>query len=143
MPLGAIRRIIAQNTTQSKTTVPHAWQAQRGDLTRINSYRERFKDQFRKKEGASLTFVPFVIKATAEALRKFPQVNVYTDEGIRVFKNINVGVAVGMEDALVVPVIKNADSLTVVGITREIQRSPVWPRRTSSSYRICKVAPSR
>src|SRR5207245_1989987 len=79
------------------------------------------KDEFRKREGSSLTYVPFIIKAACEALRELPGINAQFDgDAIIRRKNINIGVAMGFEDALLVPVIKNTDSLNIAGIARAI-----------------------
>lgn len=121
VPVTAMRRLIADNVARSKSTIPHAWQVQEVDMSRIAAFRNRVKDEFRRREGASLTYVPFVIKATAEALRENPRVNAQWDgDAIIEHGEVNIGVAVGTEDALVVPVIRHADSLSLAGIARAL-----------------------
>lgn len=121
VPVTAMRRLIADNVARSKSTIPHAWQVQEVDMSRIAAFRNRVKDEFRRREGASLTYVPFVIKATAEALRENPRVNAQWDgDAIIEHSEVNIGVAVGTEDALVVPVIRHADSLSLAGIARAL-----------------------
>ncbi|GIW09285.1 MAG: lipoamide acyltransferase component of branched-chain alpha-keto acid dehydrogenase complex [Dehalococcoidia bacterium] len=120
-PLTAIRRLIAENVSRSKSTIPHAWQAQEVDMSKVVAFRNRVKDEFRRREGVSLTYVPFVIKAACEALRENPRVNSQWDgDAIIEHGEINIGVAVGTEDSLVVPVIRNADSLSLAGIARAL-----------------------
>jgi 2-oxoisovalerate dehydrogenase E2 component (dihydrolipoyl transacylase) len=120
-PLTAIRRLIAENVSRSKSTIPHAWQAQEVDMSKVVAFRNRVKDEFRRREGVSLTYVPFVIKAACEALRENPRVNSQWDgDAIIEHGAINIGVAVGTEDSLVVPVIRNADSLSLAGIARAL-----------------------
>lgn len=121
IPLSAMRKAIADNMTRSKTTVPHAWEVVEVDMSRVSTFRNRVKDDFRKREGSSLTYVPFIIKAACEAIREVPGVNAQFDgDAIIRRQNINIGVAMGFEDALVVPVVKNTDSLSVAGIARAI-----------------------
>ncbi|MCS6802110.1 MAG: dihydrolipoamide acetyltransferase family protein [Chloroflexota bacterium] len=121
IPITAMRRMIADNVTRSKSTIPHAWQVQEVDMSRVAAFRNKVKDDFRRREGVNLTYVPFVIKATAEALRENPRVNAQWDgDAIIEHGDVNIGVAVGTEDALVVPVIRNADSLSLAGIARAL-----------------------
>jgi 2-oxoisovalerate dehydrogenase E2 component (dihydrolipoyl transacylase) len=121
VPVTAMRRMIAENVARSKATIPHAWQVQEVDMARIAAFRNKVKDEFRRREGASLSYVPFVIKATAEALRENPRVNAQWDgDAIIEHREVNIGVAVGTEEALVVPVIRHADSLSLAGIARAL-----------------------
>jgi 2-oxoisovalerate dehydrogenase E2 component (dihydrolipoyl transacylase) len=121
IPLTTMRRMIAENVARSKSTVPHAWQVQEVDMSNIAAFRNKVKDEFRRREGVSLTYVPFVIKAAAEALRENPRVNAQWDgDAIIEHGEVNIGVAVGTEDALLVPVIRHADSLSLAGIARAL-----------------------
>lgn len=116
-----MRRLIAENMARSKSTIPHAWQVQEVDMSRIAAFRAKVKDDFRRQEGVSLSYVPFVIKAACESLRENPRVNAQFDgDAIILHRDINIGVAVGTEDALIVPVIHQADSLSLAGIARAL-----------------------
>src|SRR5207302_11247819 len=121
VPLTRIRRLIADNMTRSKQTIPHAWQTQEVDMSGVVANRNANKKRFQEQEGYSLTFLPYVIKAAATALREHPQVNAtFGGEEIVVHRDINLGVSVGLEDTLVVPVIRQADGLSLAGIARAV-----------------------
>jgi len=91
------------------------------DVTRLVALREGMKEEFRRREGVDLTYVPFFIKAVVESLKEFPRLNAsWQDDRIVVKKRIHIGVAVGLEDGLVVPVIRDADRLSIAGIARTL-----------------------
>ncbi len=113
VPLSRIKRLVGENMVKSKSTIPHAWQTQEVDMSGIVANRNANKAKFAKDEGFSLTFLPYVVMAATVALRD-------AGDSILVHRDINVGISVGMEDALVVPVIKHADSLSIAGIARAI-----------------------
>jgi 2-oxoisovalerate dehydrogenase E2 component (dihydrolipoyl transacylase) len=107
---------------KSKHEAPHAWTMVEVDVTNLVQYRNQVKQSFKEKEGFNLTFLPFFIKATVEALKEFPQLNsMWAGDKIIQKKDINISLAVATEDALYVPVIKNADEKTIKGIGREVQ----------------------
>ena len=121
VPLTRIRRLIADNMTRSKTTIPHAWQTQEVDMSGVVANRTANKRRFQEQEGYSLTYLPYVIKAAAAALREHPEVNsTFAGDEIIVHRDINLGVSVGLEDTLVVPVIRQADGLSLAGIARAV-----------------------
>jgi 2-oxoisovalerate dehydrogenase E2 component (dihydrolipoyl transacylase) len=121
VPLSRVRRLIAENMTLSKATIPHAWQTQEVDMSGVVASRRDHIEQFKETEGYSLTHLPYVIKATASALRDHPDVNAtFNQSEIIVHDSINIGVSVGLEDTLVVPVVRDADQLTVGGIARAV-----------------------
>ena len=106
---------------KSKTTIPHAWQTQEVDMSGVVANRNANKGKFAKDEGFSLTFLPYVVMAATVALREHRDVNAsFAGDAILVHRDINVGISVGMEDALVVPVIRRADSLSIAGIARAV-----------------------
>lgn len=114
IPLNQARRIIAQRMVESKQSAPHAWSTVEIDVTNLWKWREREKSRFERETGYKLTLLPFFIRAVVQALQAFPLVNArFTPEGIQVLKDINIGVAIGLPSNLVVPVIKNADRLTI------------------------------
>jgi 2-oxoisovalerate dehydrogenase E2 component (dihydrolipoyl transacylase) len=121
VPLTRIRRLIADNMTRSKQEIPHAWQTQEVDMSGVVANRNANKRHYQEQEGHSLTFLPYVIKAAASALREHPAVNAtFGGEEIVVHRDINLGVSVGLEDTLVVPVIRRADGLSLAGIARAV-----------------------
>jgi 2-oxoisovalerate dehydrogenase E2 component (dihydrolipoyl transacylase) len=112
--LNQARRIIAQRMVESKQTAPHAWSTIEIDVTNLWKWREREKARFERETGYKLTLLPFFIRAAVQSLQAFPLVNArFTPEGIQVLKDVNIGIAIGLPANLVVPVIKNADRLTI------------------------------
>lgn len=121
IPLTIMRKTIAEHMVRSKRTSPHVTSVMEVDMTEIVKFREKIKEDFRKKEGIDITFLPFIIVATIEGLKQFPILNSsWSDEGIIVKKYINMGIAVALEDGLIVPVIKKADEKSLLGLTREL-----------------------
>ncbi len=116
-----IRKTIARRMVESKHTAPHAWTMMEADVTTLAKFRDKSKDAFKAKEGVSLTFLPFFIKAVVESLKEFPLINsTWQDDKIIIKKDINISIAVATEDALFVPVIKNADRLSILGLSHAI-----------------------
>jgi len=121
IPVTGIRKAIAANMLRSKHEAPHAWTMVEVDVTNLVDYRNNIKDDFKKKEGFNLTFFAFFVKAVAQALKEYPQINsMWAGDKIIQKKDINISIAVATDDALFVPVIKNADEKTIKGIAREI-----------------------
>ncbi len=121
IPVTGIRKAIAANMLRSKHEAPHAWTMIEVDATNLVEYRNSLKDEFKKKEGFNLTFFAFFVKAIAQALKEFPQINsMWAGDKIIQKKDINISIAVATDDALYVPVIKQADEKTIKGIAREI-----------------------
>ena len=120
--LSTIRRAIANRMAVSKAEIPHAWTLVEVDMTGLAALREKEKTAFAEREGVRLTYLPFIIKAAVESLKKHPILNsVWDGDKVVLRKQINVGVAVDLEEgALVVPVIQNADELNIVGLARRI-----------------------
>jgi 2-oxoisovalerate dehydrogenase E2 component (dihydrolipoyl transacylase) len=117
IPLTQARKIIAQRMVESKHTAPHAWTMVEVDVTNVWKWRAREKDAFEKAYGAKLTLLPFFIRAVVESLAKFPLMNSsFTEEGIRVHRDVNVGIAIAADGNLVVPVIRHTDQLSIKGI---------------------------
>ncbi|MGH7755786.1 MAG: dihydrolipoamide acetyltransferase family protein, partial [Vulcanimicrobiaceae bacterium] len=117
IPLSQARKIIAQRMVESKHTAPHAWTMVEVDVTNLWAWREREKERFKQSHGVALTLLPFFIRATVEALRDFPLMNArFSDEGIVVHRETNIGIAIALDANLMVPVIRNADTLTVTGL---------------------------
>jgi 2-oxoisovalerate dehydrogenase E2 component (dihydrolipoyl transacylase) len=119
--LTRVRRLIAENMVRSKTTIPHAWQTQEADMSGVVANRSANKAAFQKQEGFSLTYLPYVMAAAASALREHPQVNAtFNETELLIHRDINLGVSVGLEDTLVVPVVRRADGLSLAGLARAV-----------------------
>jgi 2-oxoisovalerate dehydrogenase E2 component (dihydrolipoyl transacylase) len=117
MPLSRARKIIAQRMLESKQTAPHAWTMVEVDATNVWNWRGREKDRFARDNGVPLTLLPFFIRAVVEALREYPLMNArFTEEGILVHKSANVGIAIALDGNLIVPVIRDAQNLTIGGL---------------------------
>lgn len=121
IPISAVRKTIAANMIRSKQEVPHAWMMVEADVTKLVAYRNREKTAFTKKEGFNLTYFAFFVKAVAQVLKEYPQLNAtWAGDKIIEKSDIHLSIAVAVEDSLFVPVIKNADEKTIKGIAREI-----------------------
>jgi len=121
LPITRMRRTIAERMVHSKRTVPHAWTTVEVDVTSLVAWRESIKEEFRRREGFNLTYLPFVVKAAVEALREYPILNsTWEEDRIVIKRRINIGIAVDLEDGLIVPVIKDADQKSIVGLARAI-----------------------
>jgi 2-oxoisovalerate dehydrogenase E2 component (dihydrolipoyl transacylase) len=119
--LTRVRRLIAENMVRSKTTIPHAWQTQEADMSGVVAHRNANKAAFQKQEGFSLTYLPYVMAATISALREHPEVNsTFNETELIIHRDINLGVSVGLEDTLVVPVVRRADGLSIAGLARAV-----------------------
>jgi 2-oxoglutarate dehydrogenase E2 component (dihydrolipoamide succinyltransferase) len=117
-----VRKLIANHMVMSKQVSPHVTTVVEADVTNLVLWRNAVKDDFERKYGQKLTFMPVFVEATAKALSEFRQVNASVDEDTIILrKHINIAIAVATNDGnLVVPVIKDADSRNLVGISREI-----------------------
>ena len=122
-PLTQMRKAIANAMVTSKTTIPHAAAMMEIDWTNVAKFRESVRESFKSREGYELTYLPFAIKAVTIALRRHPFVNAkWTDQGILKVRAISLGIAISLGDeGLVVPVIKNADDLSITGIARAVR----------------------
>lgn len=122
IPMDNMRKAIARNMVASKQTSPHVNSISEVDLSHLVKFREGFKNEFQKQEGFKLTYTPFIMKAIIDALKEYPLVNASVEgDNIIVKKDINLGCAVAVPgNGLVVPVIKNADTLNMTGICRAV-----------------------
>lgn len=128
IPFSRRRRIIADHMVYSKQTSPEVVTFAECDLDATARLRDKFKDQY-KKEGVSLTYLAFTLAATARALREFPELNARVlDDAYVKLRDVNLGIAVDTPEGLVVPVIRNADELTVRGLARAVSDIAVRAR---------------
>lgn len=122
MEMDRMRKIIAEHMVMSKHTSPHVTSYVEADVTNIVNWRNKVKDSFKKRENENITFTPIFIEAIVKAIKDFPMVNISVDEDkIIKRKNINIGMATALPSGnLIVPVIKNADQLNLVGLTKAV-----------------------
>ena len=122
-PISHIRKRIAENMVASLHASARAWNLVEVNMESIVTLRERAKDRFKAQEGISLTYMPFLIRAVCDALMTYPDVNARLDleAGTATYRRyVNLGIAVAYDDGLIVPVIRDADSMNVVGLARAI-----------------------
>ena len=122
-PMSNMRQKIAEHMIFSKRTSAHVTTVHRVDMTKVAKIRDRSKTGFAERNGFSLTYLPFVARAAAEALRAFPIVNASIDGTNIIYHNeVNLGIAVALDggNGLIVPVIRNADEKNVTGLQRSI-----------------------
>jgi len=120
-PMSAMRIKIAEHMVLSKRTSPHVTTVHRVDMTKVAKLREKYKGQFQNNYGFSLTYLPFIARASVAALRQFPLLNASLDGNNIVYHNeIHIGIAVALENGLIVPVIRSADEKNILGLQRSI-----------------------
>ncbi len=134
--MSRLRKLIAEHMIRSKQTSAHVTNMIEVDVTGVVNWRNRVKDEFFKKEGVKLTYLPVFLEATVKSLRDFPQINASVEgEKIIIKKIINLGIAVSLPDNnLIVPNIKDAEALNLTGITRKMNE-------LASAARSSKLAP--
>ena len=121
VPLTPVRRMIAENMVRSATQIPQAWTLVEVDVSGLVARRRAVRDDFRLREGINITYLPFIMKAVAESLRENPLLNSSWDNDAIIHKRrINIGIAAAGRDGLVVPVVHDADTLSVAGLARRI-----------------------
>ncbi len=122
IPMDRVRQLIAEHMIRSKQTSAHVTSVEECDVTDLVKFREKHKDEFFKREGVKLTYTPFFAKALIDTVRQYPRINVSVDgTNIILHKRTHLSFATALDDGnLIVPVIKNADSLGITGLTRAI-----------------------
>ena len=130
--LTPVRRMISQNMVKSATQIPHAWAMVEVDLENLVALRRSVRQQFRQQKGQDITLLPFIVNAVASALKDHPYLNsTWRDGKIILKKQVNIGVAVSAPSGLVVPVIQQADSLSIAS-TNTILRDLVERARQAT-----------
>ena len=118
-PLSPMRRAIATNMTKSKQTIPHAWTVAEVDMTKVVRFRQQVRAGFKEREGIDLTYVPIIIKGVVEGLKAVPILNAsWSEGGVIQHREINIGIAVSIDDGLIVPVIRGADRMSISGLAK-------------------------
>jgi 2-oxoglutarate dehydrogenase E2 component (dihydrolipoamide succinyltransferase) len=122
VPMTPMRRQIAEHMVTSKHTSAHVYTVVEVEMTRVVAARERYKQEFEQRNGIKLTFTPFFIRATVEAIKELPVINSSVDGTNIIYKrDVNIGLAVALENGLIVPVIKRADEKNFLGVARAVQ----------------------
>jgi 2-oxoglutarate dehydrogenase E2 component (dihydrolipoamide succinyltransferase) len=122
VPMTPMRRQIAEHMVMSKHTSAHVYTVAEVEMTRVVATRERFKQEFEQRHGSKLTFTPFFVRASVEAIKEFPIINSSVDGTNIIYKrDVNIGIAVALENGLIVPVIKRADEKNFLGVARAVQ----------------------
>jgi len=130
VPLSPVRRIIAENMVRSATEIPQAWTLVEVDVSGLVSRRQAVRDDFRNREGINITYLPFVMKAVAESLKENPLLNSsWGGDAILYKRRINIGIAAAAPDGLVVPVVHDADAMSIAGLARKIDDITTRARR--------------
>ena len=121
LPLTPVRRMIAEAMVRSVTEIPHAWSVIEVDVTSLVTARAAMREAFRRREGVDLTYLPFVVRALVETLKENPTFNAtWGGDKIVLKKRMNIGLAVAAPNGLVVPVIHNADRLSLSGLAHAV-----------------------
>ena len=123
VPFSNMRRRTAEHMVRSKATSPHAYIAYEVDFENVDRVRSAWRERFKSEEGFSLTYLPFIARATVEALREFPNLNAsVSDDSLVVHEQVNLGIAVDLNhEGLIVPVVHHAEEITLRGIARRIR----------------------
>ncbi|MBI4675604.1 MAG: 2-oxo acid dehydrogenase subunit E2, partial [Chloroflexi bacterium] len=120
IPLSPMRRAIAEHMVRSKAIAPHVTTVHEADMSRVLAHFGKHQDEF-ARQGVKLTYTPYLIQAVIYGLQLVPIVNAqFTEQGIVMKRDLNIGVAVAMDDGLIVPVIKNADDKSLLGLARAV-----------------------
>ncbi len=121
IPLTPVRRMIAEAMVRSVSQIPHAWSTVEVDVTSLVAARSAMRAAFRQREGVDLTYLPFVLQALVETLKENPTFNAtWGGDKIILKKRLNIGLAVAAPNGLVVPVIHNADRLSLSGLAHAV-----------------------
>jgi 2-oxoglutarate dehydrogenase E2 component (dihydrolipoamide succinyltransferase) len=121
VPMSTIRRKTAEHMVLSKRTSAHVTTVFEVDMSRVAELRRRHKPAYEQRDGVRLTYLPFILKATVDALKAFPILNASVDGDSIVYKKeINLGIAVALDWGLIVPIIRGADERNVLGLARSV-----------------------
>jgi 2-oxoglutarate dehydrogenase E2 component (dihydrolipoamide succinyltransferase) len=121
IPMSPIRRKTAEHMTLSKRISAHVSTVFEMELTRVDQLRKKYRQQYEERSGLKLTYLPFILKATVDALKAFPILNSSVDgDSIVMKQDINLGIAVALDWGLIVPVVRNADEKNILGLARAV-----------------------
>src|SRR5207253_2045723 len=120
--LSPMRRAIAEHMTRARAEIPDAWSLTEIDMTNLARQRQNLQAEWRAREGYELTYLPFFIKAVLAGLRAVPELNAtFGGDRITLHREYHLGIAVSLDNGLVVPVLRAADQLSVAGIARALR----------------------
>ncbi len=120
LPLSPMRRAIAEHMVRSKTVAPHVTTVHEADMSRVLAHFQKHQNEF-AKQNVKLTYTPYFVQAVVHALHQVPLVNAqFSEQGIVLKRDLNIGIAVAIDDGLIVPVIKNADDKSLLGLARKV-----------------------
>jgi 2-oxoglutarate dehydrogenase E2 component (dihydrolipoamide succinyltransferase) len=121
VPMSPIRRKTAEHMILSKRTSAHVSTVFEIDMSRIDALRQKYRQAYEARSGVKLTYMPFIVKATVDALKAFPVLNSSVEENSIVYRHdVNIGMAVALDWGLIVPVIRNADEKNILGLARAV-----------------------
>jgi len=122
VPMTPMRRQIAEHMVMSKRTSAHVYTVFEVELTKVVQVRERYKEEFERRNGLKLTYTPFFVRAAVEAIKEVPIINSSVEGTNIIYKrDVNIGIAVALEHGLIVPVVKRADEKNFLGVARAVQ----------------------
>jgi len=122
VPMTPMRRQIAEHMVTSKRTSAHVYTVIEVEMTKVAQLRERYKDEFERRNDLKLTYTPFIIRAAVEAIKEVPVINSSVEGTNIIYKrDVNIGIAVALEQGLIVPVVKRADEKNFLGVARAVQ----------------------
>ncbi len=120
VPMSPMRRAIAEHMVRSKTVAPHVTTVHEADMSRVLAHVSKHQDEF-ARQNVKLTYTPYFVQAVVSALQQVPLVNAqFTEQGIAMKSELNIGIAVAIDDGLIVPVIKHADDKSLLGLARAV-----------------------
>jgi 2-oxoisovalerate dehydrogenase E2 component (dihydrolipoyl transacylase) len=120
--LNPMRRAIAEHMAKARAEIPDAWSLVEIDVTRLVRQRASVLQDFQQREGFELTYLPFFIKAVLAGLRKVPELNAtWAGDHITIHKSYHMGIAVSLDNGLIVPVLRDADQLSIAGLARALR----------------------
>jgi 2-oxoglutarate dehydrogenase E2 component (dihydrolipoamide succinyltransferase) len=121
VPMSPIRRKTAEHMILSKRTSAHVTTVFEVDMSRVDALRQKYRQTYEERSGVKLTYLPFIVKATVDALKAFPVLNSSVEENNIVYRHdVNIGMAVALDWGLIVPVIRNADEKNILGLARAV-----------------------
>ena len=122
VPMTPMRQKIAEHMVTSKRTSAHVYTVVEVEMTHVVATRERFRQEFEQRNGIKLTYTPFFVRASVEAIKELPIINSSLDGNNIIYKrDVNIGIAVALENGLIVPVVKRADEKNFLGVARAVQ----------------------
>jgi len=117
-----MRRAIADHMARARQDIPDAWSLTEIDMTRLARYRDSLQADWQAREGYELTYLPFFVKAVLAGLRKVPDLNAsWAGDHVRVHREYNLGIAVSVPNGLIVPVLRQADQLSLAGVAHALR----------------------